>query len=146
MPAFWETTALEDMTSAQWESLCDGCGKCCLGMVDDPSGKSLKHTNVACRLLDPDLCRCSNYQDRHRFVPDCVRLTPSKVRTLEWLPSTCAYRLLSEGQALPDWHPLITGDPESVHTAGMSVRGRHISERDVDLGKDMSAYIVDWPA
>jgi hypothetical protein len=140
--SFWKTISLEQMNPAQWESLCDGCGKCCLGMVDDPQGgDDLKHTSVACRLLDPHTCRCASYEDRHRFVPDCVRLTPTKIKTLKWLPSTCAYRLLGEGKSLPDWHPLVSGNPETVHTAGISVRGRAISEKDV---LDLDERIVDW--
>ncbi|MBT4890415.1 MAG: YcgN family cysteine cluster protein [Rhodospirillales bacterium] len=144
---FWKITPLEAMSPTQWESLCDGCGKCCLGMVDDPQKPdALKHTSVACRLLDPHECRCSSYEDRHRFVPDCVRLTPTKIKTLSWLPSTCAYRLLSEGKDLPSWHPLVTGNSESVHNAGMSVRGRTVSEREVQQnGGDFTAYIADWP-
>lgn len=142
---FWETVKLADMSPAQWESLCDGCGKCCLGKVDDPAGNGLRHTAVACRLLDPDTCRCTSYEDRHRFVPDCVRITPRKLARLAWLPSTCAYRLLAEGKELPGWHPLVTDDPESVHAAGQSVRGRAISERDVDAD-DIAAHIADWPA
>jgi len=142
---FWEAKPLSEMTTVEWESLCDGCGKCCLGMVDDPNGQGLRHTSVACRMLDPDTCRCSSYEDRHRFVPDCVRITPQKLPKLPWLPSTCAYRLLGEGAPLPAWHPLITRDPESVHAAGQSVRGRMISERDVDVA-DIPSHIADWPA
>lgn len=142
---FWETTALSDMAPEQWESLCDGCGKCCLGKVDDPAGVGLRHTVVACRLLDPDTCRCTSYDDRHRFVPDCVRITLQKLAKLAWLPSTCAYCLLAAGTTLPDWHPLVTGDPESVHAAGQSVRGRAVSERDVDVD-DLASHIADWPA
>lgn len=144
-PRFWETTTLAEMTTEEWELLCDGCGKCCLGKVDDPAGRGLRHTSVACRLLDPDTCRCTSYQDRHRFVPDCVRITPGKLAKLAWLPSTCAYRLLAEGGALPAWHPLVTGDPESIHLAGQSVRGRMISERDVDKA-DIPSHVADWPA
>ncbi len=105
----------------------------------------MRHTSVACRLLDPDTCRCSSYEDRHRFVPDCVRITPRKLTNLAWLPSTCAYWLLSKGAPLPAWHSLVTGDAESVHAAGQSVRGRMISERDVDMA-DIPSHIADWPA
>lgn len=139
---FWERKALAEMTPAEWESLCDGCGKCCLGMVDDPATGALRPTAVACRLLDPHSCRCSSYADRHRFVPDCVRLTPAKVATLAWLPGSCAYRRIAEGRGLADWHPLVSGDPESVHRAGVSVRGRVLSEREVD---DPAAHVADWP-
>lgn len=142
---FWVSKPLLEMTRDEWEGLCDGCGKCCLGKVDDPSGTSLRQTSVACRLLDPDTCRCASYEDRHRFVPDCVRITPRKISRLAWLPSSCAYRLLSEGSPLPDWHPLVTGNPESVHEAGQSVRGRMVSERDV-APEDIRNYIADWLA
>ena len=139
---FWETKTLQEMTPEEWESLCDGCGKCCLGMVDDPGGSGgLKHTSVACRLLDPHTCRCSSYQDRHRFVPDCVRLTPDKIEKLEWLPASCAYKRIARKQGLPDWHFLVCGDRERVHALGHSVRGRMVSERDVT---DYTAHIVDW--
>ncbi|MEQ8667111.1 MAG: YcgN family cysteine cluster protein [Rhodospirillales bacterium] len=127
---FWRTKSLEQMSRAEWESLCDGCAKCCLGKVEEPDTKRLVTTAVACRLLDIEACRCSSYADRHRFVPDCVRLDPRKARKLAWLPSTCAYRRLANGDDLPDWHPLVTGDPDSVHAAGQSVRGRALSERD----------------
>lgn len=142
---FWETKTLAEMSTAEWESLCDGCGKCCLGMVDDPEGNGLRHTAVACRLLDPHTCRCTSYEDRHRFVPDCVRITPRKIAKLPWLPSTCAYRRLDAGAPLPSWHPLITRDASSVHDAGQSVRGRMVSERDVDAA-DIVTHIADWPA
>ena len=140
---FWRRKTLAEMTRDEWESLCDGCGKCCLGKVDDPKTGALRVTDVACRLLDPDSCRCSSYPDRKRFVPDCVVLTPAKVAALSWLPRTCAYRLLAEGKDLYAWHPLVSGDPESVHRAGMSVRGRMVSERDC---KTPEERIVEWPA
>ncbi len=142
---FWESKELDEMNRDEWELLCDGCGKCCLGKVEDPSGGGLRHTSVACRLLDPETCRCTSYEDRHRFVPDCVRITPGKISKLSWLPSTCAYRLLADGFPLPEWHPLKTGDNESVHAAGQSVRGRMVSERDV-LPEDRVSHIADWPA
>lgn len=126
---FWRTTRLEEMSQAEWESLCDGCGKCCLNKLEDIDTGELAYTNVACRLLDLGTCRCTRYPDRSRLVPDCVTLTPENVGALAWMPSTCAYRLLAEGRDLPDWHPLISGDPDSVHRAGISVRGRVISER-----------------
>ncbi len=141
---FWETKSLDEMTKPEWESLCDGCGKCCLGKVDDPHGSGdLKHTNVACRLLDPHACRCSSYEVRHRFVPDCVRLTPEKIARLIWLPSSCAYKRVARGDGLSDWHPLVSGDPETVHTSGNSVRGQTVSERDATKFED---HIVDWLA
>lgn len=138
---FWETKTLQEMTRDEWESLCDGCAKCCLGKVDDPKTGELITTAVACRLLDTDACQCTSYPDRHRFVPDCVRLDARKVRKLAWLPETCAYRRLAHRLDLPDWHPLITGDAESVHRAGQSVRGHALSEREVD---DPARYPADW--
>ncbi|MBZ6377647.1 hypothetical protein B5C34_03860 [Pacificimonas flava] len=125
---FWETTALADMSRAEWESLCDGCGKCCLMKVEDEDTGEVAPTNIACRLLDLNSCLCSNYRHRRAHVPDCIRLTPEKIEQFYWLPRTCAYRLLAEGEPLPDWHPLITGDPDSVHRAGISVRGWTVSE------------------
>ncbi|MEE4348951.1 MAG: YcgN family cysteine cluster protein [Pacificimonas sp.] len=128
--AFWRTKSLKEMSRAEWESLCDGCGKCCLLKVEDEGTGEVTPTNIACRLLDTQSCQCSNYRARHAHVPDCIRLTPAKIPEFHWLPTTCAYRLLAEGDDLPDWHPLVTGDPESVHEAGISVRGWVISETD----------------
>ncbi len=125
---FWRAKTLAQMTKTEWESLCDGCGQCCLHKIRD--GRALKNTNVACRLLDTQSCRCTNYSRRKAFVPDCVVLTPKTVRKLDWLPETCAYRLVDAGKNLPAWHPLISGGAEDVHTAGISVRGKCISERD----------------
>jgi len=127
-PPFWETTALRDMNRAQWESLCDGCGKCCIHKLEDEETGELHATNVACRLLDRRTGRCSDYRNRRAHVPECVRLTPAKLETLDWLPDSCAYLRIHRGQGLADWHPLISGDPDSVHRAGISVRGWTISE------------------
>lgn len=127
---FWEVVPLARMNRVQWESLCDGCGKCCLNKLEDDETGEVFPTNVACRLLDRHAGRCSDYGNRKRRVPECVRLTPTKLDRLEWLPSTCAYRLLHAGESLPGWHPLITGDPESVHAAGQSTRGWTVSEAD----------------
>ena len=125
---YWEKKTLEQMTREEWESLCDGCAKCCLHKLEDIETGELAFTNVACRLLDINACSCSNYKRRSELVPDCVVLKPNNVAKLYWMPSTCAYRLLAEGKKLPSWHPLITGDPNSVHRAGISVRGRCINE------------------
>ena len=137
---FWETKTLEAMTRVEWESLCDGCGKCCLHKLEDEETGELHPTNVACRLLDRRSGRCSDYKHRHAYVPECVRLTPAKLRQLDWLPSTCAYRLLADGDPLPEWHPLITGDPESVHRSGESVRGWTVSEDDAG---DLEHHLVE---
>ena len=125
---FWETKPLTAMSKAEWESLCDGCGKCCLNKLEDAETGEIFATNVACKLLDRRTARCTDYKNRKARVPDCVRLTPAALTRIEWLPSTCAYLLLYRGEALPDWHPLVTGDPESVHRAGVSVRGWTVSE------------------
>ena len=136
---FWEKP-LDSLSRTEWESLCDGCGKCCLHKIEDAETGDIHPTNVACRLLDRFSCRCSNYRERRAFVPDCVRLSAANVARMGWLPATCAYRLRAEGKPLPDWHPLITGDPESVHEAGMSVRGWTISE---DEAGDLEHHLVD---
>jgi len=130
---FWETTPLERMTPSQWESLCDGCGQCCMHRFEDDATGAYFVTNAACRLLDLHTCKCKHYETRRKFVPGCMTLTLKRVRKYDWLPETCAYRRLAAGKELPTWHPLITGDPESVHAAGVSVRGKAVSEDDVDL-------------
>jgi len=127
---FWEDQPLEALDRAQWEALCDGCGKCCVHKLEDEVTGELFPTNVACKLLDRQSGRCSDYRHRRAYVPECVRLTPKLAATLEWLPETCAYKLRAEGKPLHDWHPLVSGDPESVHKAGMSVRGWTVSETD----------------
>ena len=125
---FWRRKTLEQMTAAEWESLCDGCGLCCLVRFEDEETGEIIPTRVHCRLFDPDRCRCTDYAARKAHVPDCIKLTPGNIEALEWMPPSCAYRRLHEGKDLPHWHPLITGDPESVHRAGVSVRGQTISE------------------
>jgi uncharacterized cysteine cluster protein YcgN (CxxCxxCC family) len=144
-PRFWETRPLEELTREEWESLCDGCAKCCLRKLEDEDTGEVYYTDVACRLLDRTTCRCRRYSHRLKLVPDCVRLTPEAVQRFAWMPSTCAYRLVAEGKPLPPWHPLISGDPKSVHRAGMSVRGRVVSETDVD-DAEIEQHLVDWPA
>lgn len=136
MSRFWDDKPLEALDRAQWEALCDGCGKCCVHKLEDEETGELFPTNVACKLLDRHSGRCSNYRHRRAFVPECVRLTPRLAATLDWLPETCAYKLRAEGRPLPDWHPLNTGDPESVHRAGMSVRGWTVSETDAGALED----------
>ena len=138
---FWQTKSLADMTREEWESLCDGCAKCCLHKLQDADTGEISQTNVACRLLDMKACRCTRYVDRKRLVPDCVVLDKDNVTQLDWMPVTCAYRLLANGEDLKDWHPLVSGDPDSIHHAGISVRGRAISERDAG---ELSHHLVDW--
>ena len=128
-PRFWESKPLAELTAAEWEALCDGCGKCCLHKLEDEDTGELFHTNVACKLLDLGTGRCTRYVGRLRWVPDCVQLTPGLARHANWLPPTCAYRLRAEGRPLPVWHPLRTGRADSTRRAGMSVRGWAVSER-----------------
>jgi uncharacterized protein len=137
---YWDHTPLHQLDRAQWESLCDGCGKCCLHKLEDDETGKIFPTNVACRLLDRTTSQCSDYRNRLAHVPDCIRLTPAKVAAMDWLPSSCAYVLRADGLPLPAWHHLNTGDPESVHRAGMSVRGWTISE--VDAG-DLEYHVID---
>ena len=139
---FWKSKTLEEMTSEEWESLCDGCGRCCLHKLRDDDTSALAFTNVACRLLDTHSCQCSDYQKRKRRVPDCVSLTPAVVRAIDWLPPSCGYRRLAEGKDLAWWHPLVSGDKNTVHEAGISVRDRVVSERSAGM---LEAHIVDWP-
>jgi uncharacterized protein len=140
MSRFWEEKPLAAMSRDEWESLCDGCGKCCLHKLEDEETGDIYPTNVACRLLDRRNSLCSDYKNRRTYVPDCVRLTPEALRSLEWLPSTCAYRLLSEGKPLYPWHYLISGSRESVHEAGVSTRGWTVSEDDAG---DLEYHLVD---
>ena len=125
---FWQTKTLQQMTAAEWESLCDGCGLCCLIRFEDEVTGEVIPTRVACKLLDQHLCRCKDYVNRKAHVPDCIKLTPWNIEALAWMPPSCAYRRLHEGRDLPSWHPLVTGDPESVHKAGVSIRDQTISE------------------
>ena len=141
---FWRQKSLDEMSHAEWESLCDGCGRCCLNKLEDVDTGEIAWTDVACKLLDGESCRCKNYKHRRRFVPDCVQLTPESVRSLSWLPPTCAYRLVEEGRDLYWWHPLVSGDAASVHDAGISVRAKTVSETDFPL-ETFEERIVAWP-
>lgn len=137
---FWETKSLAHMNAREWESLCDGCGLCCLVRFEDEDSGEIIPTRVHCKLFDPESCRCTDYANRKRHVPDCIKLTPGNIEKLPWMPKSCAYRRLDEGKPLPSWHPLITGDPESVHKAGVSIRGQTISEAELDEPEDALAY------
>jgi hypothetical protein len=138
---FWQTKTLAEMTREEWESLCDGCGRCCVTKFIDEETGAIEFTDVVCRLLDRETCRCTNYAKRKQLVPDCIKLTARMAGKLSWLPSTCAYRLLDEGKKLYWWHPLVSGDPETVHEAGISVRGKVVSETEVE---DAEERIIDW--
>jgi len=140
---FWLRKSLEQLSESEWESLCDGCGRCCLVKLEEEESGEVYQTDVACQLFDAQTCQCSNYSGRHKIVDDCLQLTPEFVPTLQWLPDSCAYRRLSEGRALPSWHYLVSGDREAVHRAGASVRGRVSNELDVQ-GEDLEERIVIW--
>ncbi len=142
--AFWRVKSLAEMSEAEWESLCDGCGKCCLIKLEEADTGEIAFTDVSCHLLDLGTCRCGNYAERKRLVPDCVVLRPKTVDQISWMPSTCAYRLIARGEDLAWWHPLVSGDPETVHRAGISVRGRAVSEAKVK-DRDLEDHIVVWP-
>ncbi len=140
---FWETVPLGEMTEPEWEALCDGCGKCCLNKLEDIDTGELIFTRVACRLFDDTTCRCANYAERKRLVPECVVLTPETLDEIAyWMPQTCAYRRLHEGRSLPDWHPLVTGDPLSTHVAGVSMQGKTLSEQGLDV-EEWEDYPLD---
>jgi uncharacterized cysteine cluster protein YcgN (CxxCxxCC family) len=140
---FWQRKTLAQLSHEEWESLCDRCGKCCLEKLEDSVSRKVSYTRVACRLLDINSGCCKRYVQRRRWVPNCEQLSPDNIQRFHWLPSTCAYRLIWEGQPLPDWHPLLTGDPGSTAQAGVSVRGRAIP-----AGKAGPLYhhVVTWPA
>jgi len=138
---FWERYPLAALSKAEWEALCDGCGKCCLHKLEDEETGRIYRTNVACRLLDRHSARCTDYLNRRRFVPDCVQLKPRLVPKLDWLPGTCAYRRIDEGKPLPAWHHLISGDREAVHDVGASIRGWTIGE--TETGPDLENHIID---
>ena len=139
---FWKSKSLEKMTTSEWESLCDGCGKCCLLKLLNDETEQIHYTSLACKLLDTDTCRCSNYENRKKWVPDCLILRPLSPEIVRILPSTCSYRLLYLGKDLPNWHPLITGDKNSTTDADMSVAGKVISEAHIHPD-DIENYIID---
>ncbi len=130
---FWKRKTLEEMTREEWESLCDGCARCCLFKLEDVDTRQVFYTRVVCRLLDQGACQCTNYTERSTLVPTCLTLTPQLVRELTWLPRTCAYRLIAEGRDLEWWHPLVCGDRKVIHELGISVRDYAFSEDDVDM-------------
>jgi len=138
---FWETKTLSEMSTTEWESLCDNCGKCCLNKLEDEDTGEIHFTRVACDLIDLKTCRCTHYQERTELVVECLDLKQHDFSAYTWLPATCAYRLLTDGKPLPSWHPLISGDPNSVHTAGVSIRSYAIKESEVE---DLEDHIIEW--
>jgi uncharacterized cysteine cluster protein YcgN (CxxCxxCC family) len=142
---FWKRKRLSEMSKHEWESLCDGCGRCCLNKLEEIDTGKTYFTNVACRLFDKESCRCKDYGARKAKVPDCVQLTPRGVPRIVWLPPTCAYRLVAEGRDLYWWHPLVSGDPKSVHAAGVSVRGRATVCETLVPDEKLEDHIVGWP-
>ena len=140
---FWKTKSLGQMTSQEWESLCDGCGKCCLLKLEDEDTGEIAYTRLHCRLFDSATCQCADYQNRKKIVEDCVILTPQKVEEIRWMPKTCGYRLIHEGKDLPDWHHLVCGDHNRIHEEGHSIRERTVSE-DTVFEEDTEDWIVDW--
>ena len=144
-PRFWETVPLAKMTRAEWEALCDGCGKCCMNKLEDEDTGEVVLTNVACRLFDDATCQCSQYAIRHQFVPECIVLKPQTMdKNLYWMPETCAYKLLWHGKPLYAWHPLLSGTPDSVHAANVSMQGRTVPEFEIDED-DWEDHIIEEP-
>lgn len=140
---FWERKALAQMSEGEWESLCDGCAKCCLHKLEDDQSGEILYTRVACRYLDQEKCRCTVYEERKRLVPECIKLEPGNFDDLSWMPSTCAYRLVNEGRPLPLWHPLIAGNRRAIVAAGHTVTGKVLSEEYVhDEGYE--EHVVRW--
>jgi uncharacterized cysteine cluster protein YcgN (CxxCxxCC family) len=139
---FWERKSLEQMTREEWELLCDGCGRCCLEKLKDEDTGKVFYTSVACRYLDTWTCKCGLYDERENFVPDCLMIRPEMIRTIDWLPVTCAYRRIIEGKSLDWWHPIVSGDADTVHQAGISIREKVISASYI-ADDDLDAYIID---
>ncbi len=140
---FWKHKSLAEMNQSEWESLCDGCGKCCLHKLQDEETEELLFTSISCEYLNLDTCRCKVYSERKSHVPECLTLSPKHLDELTWLPSSCAYRLLYEGKSLPVWHPLVCGDTQQLHIQHISVRGKVISEAELTEDEDWDDYIIE---
>ncbi len=143
MADWWHDKSLAELDDREWEALCDGCAKCCLHKLEDDDTGEVFYTKVRCRYLDEQTCRCTDYTNRSVLVPHCIQLRADEVHTLDWLPSTCAYRLRAHGQPLPQWHPLVSGDANTVHRAGVSIRGRAISDEYIHPD-GFDEHIVHW--
>ena len=144
-PRFWRRKRMDQMSPAEWEALCDGCGKCCLNKLEDEETGEVALTKVACRLFDDMTCHCAQYPIRHQFVPECIVLRPGNIaENLYWMPQTCAYRLIYEGRPLHDWHPLVSGTPETVHAAGVSMQGATVAEFEV-AEDEWEDYVIEEP-
>jgi uncharacterized protein len=142
---FWMSKTLDEMTSVEWESLCDGCGRCCLNKIEDEDTNAIHLTKVACKLLDLRSCQCRDYPNRKTHVPDCIQIDPAQVRSLSWLPDSCGYRRVEERRGLDWWHPLVSGSADTVHEAGISLRGWAKSERNIKAENFMRYLIDDFP-
>jgi uncharacterized cysteine cluster protein YcgN (CxxCxxCC family) len=140
---FWKTIPLDQLEKKQWESLCDGCGKCCVLKLEDADTGDVHYTDVSCKLLNCQTAKCTKYNERKKHVPDCILLTPNNLSILNWMPKSCAYRLVHENKDLPNWHPLVTGKPDSTRLAGRSVADRVVSETSV-LEDDLPSHIKNW--
>ncbi len=140
---FWEAKTLTQMSQDEWESLCDGCAKCCLHKIEDVDSGIVYTTDVACRLLDINTCQCKDYENRSQLVKDCLQLTPAMIEEITWLPESCAYRRLWEGRGLAWWHPLVSGDPSTVFQAGISICGKVVPEEKVNIA-EIEDRVVDW--
>jgi uncharacterized cysteine cluster protein YcgN (CxxCxxCC family) len=141
LPNYWKGKTLEQLSPEEWEALCDGCGQCCLFKLEDEDSGDLYLTNVVCRFLDHQTCQCQVYPERHKEVPTCVQLTPQNVLELKWIPPTCAYKLIVEGKDLPDWHPLVCGERESLRKTEFFIGDRVISETEADMD-DLENYVI----
>ena len=140
---FWQHLSLEELDDEQWESLCDGCGRCCLVRFENPGDRSVFYTMASCRLLDTDTCRCQDYENRFQRVKTCMSIRDLPSKNYRWLPESCAYRILAEGDDLPWWHPLVSGDPNTVVEAGISVAGRVFSEDNIHPDELETLLLID---
>jgi uncharacterized cysteine cluster protein YcgN (CxxCxxCC family) len=145
MNSFWTEKSLQELTPEEWEALCDGCGRCCLHKLQDDETDEVFYTRVACRLLDLATCRCREYSERQRLIPDCMVLAPDQLEVLQWMPTRCAYRLLAEGKPLPSWHPLVSGHAGSVRAAGVSACAYALPEDALSDRDDIQDYVIPWP-